>query len=181
MNFSVPQAEDTEQETAAEAVEAKTTELKKTSVSSLLFSLAPVFFQGLIIQWTLAYAIILTFCYDWWVFQGTGNVVIDTTQTEDMMESQRMTCAILGFWLVTIAGYSAVFGARSRVGSIMTCAVLIMVSFSTNLMASSSGTSILSLPIYSFSGFDINVPDSLAVMSLLGCIVNLLQPVAPLV
>ena len=180
MNFSTPQAEDTKQETA-EVFEEVRTELKKTSVSSLLFSLAPVFFQGLIIQWTLAYAIILTFCYDWWVFQGTGNVVIDTTQTEDMMESQRMTCAILGTWLVTIAGYSAVFGARSRVGSIMTCAVLIMVSFSTNLMASSSGTSIPSLPIYSFSGFDINVPDSLAVMSLLGCIVNLLQPVAPLV
>ena len=72
-----------------------------------------------------------------------------------MMENQRESCAIYGAWLVTIVGYSMVFGARSKSGAILTGSVLTMVAFSTKLI----DMSVLSLPVYSFEGFDITVPD----------------------
>ena len=153
---------------------------QSTSVLAILFSLTPMFVQCLLIQWTFAFAVILTFFFDWWVFHGTLNAIDKTegegpvTELEAMMENQRESCAIYGAWLVTIVGYSVVFGARSKTGAILTGSVLTMVAFSTKLI----DMSVLSLPIYSYEGFDITVPDLLAVMGMIGCIATLLQPVA---
>ena len=150
---------------------------QNTSVLSILFSLTPMFIQCLLIQWTFAFAVILTFFFDWWVY-GTLNAIDKTegvgpvTEVEAMMENQRESCAIYGAWLVTIVGYSVVFGARSKAGAILTGSVLTMVAFSTKLI----DMSVLSLPIYSYEGFDITVPDLLAVMGMIGCIATLLQP-----
>ena len=152
---------------------------QSTSVLSILFSLTPMFIQCLLIQWTFAFAVILTFFFDWWVYHGTLNAkktegVGPVSENEAMMENQRESCAIYGAWLVTIVGYSMVFGARSKSGAILTGSVLTMVAFSTKLI----DMSVLSLPVYSFEGFDITVPDLLAVVGMIGCIAALLQPVA---
>jgi len=138
-----------------------------------------MFVQCLLIQWTFAFAVILTFFFDWWVYNGTLNAIDKTegvgpvTEIEAMM-NQRESCAIYGAWLVTIVGYSVVFGARSKAGAILTGSVLTMVAFSTKLI----DMSVLSLPVYSYEGFDITVPDLLALMGMTGCIATLLQPVA---
>ena len=152
------------------------TKEQSTSVLAILFSLTPTFIQCLLIQWTFAFAVILTFFFDWWVYHGTLNAKTEgvgpVTELEAMMENQRESCAIYGAWLVTIVGYSVVFGARSKAGAILTGSVLIMVAFSTKLI----DMSVPSLPIYSYGGFDITVPDLLAVMGMSGCIATLLQP-----
>jgi len=157
------------------AVESKVVAKEQsTSVLAILFSLTPMFVQCLLIQWTFAFAVILTFFFDWWVYHGTLNAIPQgpVTEVEAMMENQRESCAIYGAWLVTIVGYSVVFGARSKVGAILTGSVLTMVAFSTKLI----DMSVLSLPVYSYEGFDITVPDLLALMGMIGCIATLLQP-----
>ena len=184
------QEENTKQETNVESKEVVTTKNESseqtTSMMAILFSLTPVFFQGLVIQWTLAYSVILTFCFDWWVWHGTGKVVNiqefgPMEEVEAMIEDQRDLCMIFGFWLITIVGYSILFGANNRAGWIVTGAVYTMVSFAAKMLTSGSNgrISVPSLPIYSHMGFDISVPDLLAVLSMVGCITVLLQPVAP--
>jgi len=145
----------------------KSTEEKTPMIESLL-PLVPVFFHALVIQWTLAFAIMISFGFDWYVSQiGPGG-------GEDMA-SQRAPCVTLGLWLVTIAGYSFAFGAHSRAGWILTGLSLAMASFSTKFMTDDS-TPVPSLPIYSFSGFEVNVPAVLVVLCLVGFAVVLKQP-----
>lgn len=179
------QEEDTKQETKVDSKEVVTNSSEPTtSMMAILFSLTPVFFQGLVIQWTLAFSVILTFCFDWWVWHGTGNVVNiqefgPVEEVEAMIEDQRDVCMIFGFWLITIVGYSILFGANNRAGWIVTGAVYTMVSFSAKMLTAGSNgrISVPSLPIYSYSGFDVTVPDLLAALSMVGCIFVLLQPV----
>lgn len=145
---------------------------QKPSMSKDLLELCPVFFQALVSLWTLAFAIMMIFCLDWWTFElGPNN------GEEDIVANQRESCAILGLWLVTIAINFAACGAQSQAGWILTGSTLAMASFSSKLIGSkSSTTSIPSLPIYSISGFDLNVLDSLVVLCLVGYAAVLLQP-----
>lgn len=144
---------------------------KKKSVFATLRPLAPVFSQGLLVQWTLAFAIAMTVGYDVWTTAFGPHDYVDTI-------IERESCAILGLWLCTIAGYLVAFGAESRAGWMLSSFALMMVSLSAKLMAD-SGRSAPSFPIYSVSGFDINVPDLLVAFGLVGCAAVLSQPAAP--
>ena len=131
-----------------------------------LLQLSPMFFHA--IQWTLAFAFVMAFCFDWWLFEFGPDI-------EEDAAAQRSTCVTLGLWLVTIVGYAIVCGSSSRAGWILTGSSLTMASFSTKL-TTSVGTPVPSLPIYSISGVDINVPDLLMILCLVGCATSLMAP-----
>ena len=141
---------------------------EKTPMIESPLPLVPVFLHALVIQWTLAFAIMISFGFDWYVSQ------LGPDGGEDMA-SQRAPCVTLGLWLVTIAGYSFALGAHSRAGWILTGSSLAMASFSTKFMTDDS-TPVPSLPIYSFSGFEVNVPAVLVVLCLVGFAIVLKQP-----
>ncbi|KAL9191441.1 hypothetical protein ACHAXT_001147 [Thalassiosira profunda] len=124
-------------------------------IMAYLFQLSPVFFHALTIQWTLAFAVVMAFCYDWWLFEFGPDY-------EDAA-SQQATCFTLGLWLVTIAGYAIAFGPGSRAGWILTGSALTMVSFSAKMIAPGV-TSVPFLPIHSFNGFEVNVEALLTVL-----------------
>lgn len=159
--------EDTKQD---EANEESTTEKKTTMIGNLL-PLTPAFFQAILIQWTLAFAVIMMLGLDWWTLEFGPESGMD-------LASEHVPCAILGLWLVTIAVYSIAFGAQSPAGWVLSGSALTMTSFATKLM-NSYGVIVPSLPIYSYSGFDVNVPDSLVILCLVGCVAVLSQPKAP--
>ena len=134
-----------------------------------LLHLSPMFFHAIVIQWTLAFAFVMAFCFDWWLFEFGPDI------EEEDVTAQRSTCVTLGLWLVTIVGYAIVCGSSSRAGWILTGSSLTMASFSTKLITS-VGTPVPSLPIYSVSGIDINVPDLLMILCLVGCAAALMLP-----
>jgi hypothetical protein len=126
-----------------------------------------VFLHSIIIQWSIAFAVIMTFCLDWWSFQfGPINV--------EVLSSQRASSAILGIWLVTIAGYSIAFGTFSQVGWILTTSSLAMLSFAVKML--DEDISSASLPVYRVFRFGINIPDLLLCISLAACIFVMKQP-----
>ncbi|KAL7526064.1 hypothetical protein ACHAXR_001296, partial [Thalassiosira sp. AJA248-18] len=145
-------------------------ESKKESTAEPLLSLLPVFLHALVIQWTLALAISMAFGFDWWLSH------LGPKDGEGIVESQRAYCVTLALWLGTIVCYAVAFGAHSRAGWFFTGTALAVSSFSTKLMTGEE-TPVPSLPIYSFSGFDINVPDVLVVLCILGFAAVLKQPV----
>lgn len=126
-----------------------------------------VFLHSIIIQWSIAFAVIMTFCLDWWSFQfGPSNV--------EILSSQRASSAILGIWLVTIAGYSIAFGTFSQVGWILTTSSLAMLSFAVKML--DEDVSSASLPVYRVFRCGINIPDLLLCISLVACIFVMKQP-----
>lgn len=126
-----------------------------------------VFLHSVVIQWSIAFAIIMTFCLDWWLFQF-GTTVDGVSPTE------RASCAILGIWLITVSANSIVFGTFSRVGWILTTSSLAMLSFAVKMLK--DAVSSASLPVYQVDGKPINVPDLLLTISLLAFIFVVKQP-----
>lgn len=126
-----------------------------------------VFLHSVVIQWSIAFAIIMTFCLDWWLFQF-GTTVDGVSPTE------RASCAILGIWLITVSANSIVFGTFSRVGWILTTSSLAMLSFAVKMLK--DDVSSASLPVYQVNGNAVNVPDLLLSISLLAFIFVMKQP-----
>eukprot|EP00578_Thalassiosira_sp_NH16_P009813 CAMPEP_0181113310 /NCGR_PEP_ID=MMETSP1071-20121207/20279_1 /TAXON_ID=35127 /ORGANISM="Thalassiosira sp., Strain NH16" /LENGTH=510 /DNA_ID=CAMNT_0023197339 /DNA_START=86 /DNA_END=1618 /DNA_ORIENTATION=- len=168
-----PKAENPKEEVEKPEMKEEVVGSSEENSSMDLLELCPVLFQALVSLWTLAFAIMMMFCLDWWTLElGPNN------EEEDIVANQRDFCGILGLWLVTIVVNFVVFGAQSQAGWILTGTTLAMASFSSKLIASENGaTAIPSLPIYTISGFDVNVLDSLVVLCLVGYAAVLLQPV----
>jgi len=156
-----------EQKVEVKAAKTASADPKISFIGSLL---SPVFFGAVLVQWTLGFATLMTISFDWWTLKnGPDN------EGESLIASEREPSAILGLWLVTIVGYFVTIGAQSRAGWLVTTLALSMASAATKLM-SGGDTSVPALPIYSYSGFNVNVPDMLVVVSLAGCVASLLQP-----
>ena len=112
----------------------------------------------------------MTFFLDWWLFQ------FGPTTTVEVSSSERASCAILGIWLITVSGYSIVFGTFSQVGWILTTSSLAMLSFAVKMLDENMSSA--SLPVYQVSGYGINIPDLLLCISLLASIFVMKQPEA---
>lgn len=148
------------EEEAVEEVEAN--EAPKTSVLPFI----TVFLHSVIIQWSIAFAVIMSFCLDWWLFQfGSSNEVVS---------SQRGSSAMLGMWLVTIAGYSLVFGTFSQKGWIITTSSLAVLSFAVKMY----DEDVVSLPVYQVFGLGITIPDLLLCISFVASLFVMNQPPA---
>ncbi|KAL3804375.1 hypothetical protein HJC23_011303 [Cyclotella cryptica] len=135
-----------------------------TSIRSYIPSVA-VFLYAIFLQWTVAFAAILVFFLDWFVFEFHPN------GAGADYSNQRASCAILGLWLVTVAGYSIFLGAQSLAGWILATGSISMASFALkiNWGASEQHDVVLpSLPIYSTAYFDINVLDALLFVAFAG-------------
>eukprot|EP01082_Thalassiosira_pseudonana_P011038 g9928.t1 g9928 contig4:897767-899305(+) len=150
--------------------DAKPMQLKLTSYLPQL----SVFLHALLLQWTLAFAITLTFCLDWFMFEFCPEGACTG------YSNQRASSAILGLWLVTIVGYSIALGTNNIAGWILTTAALAMSSFSAKAIrwgdANDVYVSVASVPIYSVASLEINVPDLLVLIGLVGCTVLLATP-----
>lgn len=126
-----------------------------------------VFLHSVIIQWSIAFAVIMTFCLDWWLFQfGSSN--------DEVLSSQRASSSMLGMWLVTIAGYSIAFGTFSQVGWILTTSSLVMLSFAAKMYDEEMASA--SLPVYHVNDYGITIPDLLLCISFVACLFVLKQP-----
>ena len=158
-----------------QAIKPTVSKAKKESIFASLIPLLPVFFHALFIQWTLAFAGSITLGLDWWTSQHDLTVDEEGTAT---WESQKSSCVMLGLWLATIAVSATAFGASSRAGWICTGASMAVASFAARLMANEDGTSVPSLPIASYSGYHVNVPDLLVATCVFGLVAALKQPVA---
>lgn len=83
--------------------------------------------------------------------------------------NQRTFCAILGFWLVTLAGYSIVLGPHSMVGWIIATSSLAMAKGAMKMDWGENYDTILpSLPLYSIASLDITVLDALIFIGFAG-------------
>lgn len=151
-------------EAKEEVVQEEANEATKTS----FLPHAAVFLHSVIIQWSIAFAVIMTFCLDWWLFQFAPSA-------EEVLSSQRASSAILGIWLVTIAGYSIAFGTFSQVGWILTTSSLAMLSFAVKMLDEETLSS-ASLPVYEVFGYGINIPDLLLCISFVACVFVMKQP-----
>jgi len=142
---------------------------QKVPIMEPLLELAPVFLHTLVILWTVAFATMITFSFDWWVFQ------LGPIGGDDMV-SQKGSCFTLGLWLVTIIGNAIAFGAESKAGWILTGSSFAVASFSTKFIADGQ-TTVPFLPIYSFNGIDVCVLPALVVLCMAGFSAVLKQPV----
>lgn len=150
--------------TEEEPTEAVVEEQDLAGTESIATDLITVFLHSIVILWTLAFAASISFGFDWWLAHlGHETAAID-------MESQRATCAILGLWLASVACYTIAFGYGSRAGWALNCVSFAMASFAVKvLMADRNGIiAAPSLPIYSASGFEVTVLDTLQALSLVG-------------
>ncbi|KAL7519907.1 hypothetical protein ACHAWX_004661 [Stephanocyclus meneghinianus] len=132
-----------------------------------------VFLYTIFLQWTIAFAAVLVFFLDWFVFEFHPN------SSDADYSNQRASCAILGFWLVTVAGYFVFLGAQNLAGWILATASLSMASFvvKTNWGAREQHDIALpSLPIYSISYVHINVLDALVLVAFAGWFILSLAP-----
>ncbi len=160
LSFRTQAAEEPIVEAAAAAEEEDANEAPKTSVLPFI----TVFLHSVIIQWSIAFAVIMTFCLDWWLFQfGSSNEVVS---------SQRGSSAMLGMWLVTIAGYSLVFGTFSQKGWMLTTSALAVLSFAVKMY----DEDVVSLPVYQAFGLGITIPDLLLCISFVACLFVMNQP-----
>mmetsp|Transcript_706 Transcript_706/g.1107 ORF Transcript_706/g.1107 Transcript_706/m.1107 type:complete len:465 (-) Transcript_706:190-1584(-) len=125
-----------------------------------------VFLHSVIIQWSIAFAVIMTFCLDWWLFQFGSS--------EEVLSSQRASSSMLGMWLVTIAGYSIAFGTFSQVGWMLTTSSLAMLSFAVKMYDDDMSSA--SLPVYQVFGRGITIPDLLLCISFVACVFVMKQP-----
>ncbi len=146
-----------------EAVEEETDEAPKTSFLPHF----AVFLHSVILQWSIAFAVIMTFCLDWWLFQFGSS-------SDEVPSSQRASSFMLGMWLVTIAGYSIAFGTFSQVGWILTTSSLAMLSFACKMYDEDMASA--SLPVYQVFGLGITIPDLLLCISFVACIFVMNQP-----
>lgn len=86
--------------------------------------------------------------------------------------NQRTSCAILGLWIVTIAGYSIVLGAHSIVGWVLATSSLAMAKFAIKMnWGESYDVSMPSVPVYSVSSLDITILDALIAVGFAGWLV----------
>jgi len=145
-----------------EAVEEEANDAPKTSFLPHF----AVFLHSVIIQWSIAFAVIMTFCLDWWLFQFGSS--------EEVLSSQRASSSMLGMWLVTIAGYSIAFGTFSQVGWILTTSSLAMLSFAVKMYDDDMSSA--SLPVYQVFGRGITIPDLLLCISFVACVFVMKQP-----
>jgi len=145
-----------------EAVEEEANDAPKTSFLPHF----AVFLHSVIIQWSIAFAVIMTFCLDWWLFQFGSS--------EEVLSSQRASSSMLGMWLVTIAGYSIAFGTFSQVGWILTTSSLAMLSFAVKMYDEDMSSA--SLPVYQVFGRGITIPDLLLCISFVACVFVMKQP-----
>jgi len=146
----------------------------QSKIGSLL-DLFPVFFHVLVVLWTLSFAVMMSFGFDWYLSHASP----DIGSEDNMLSHQRAPCATLGLWLVSIVAFSIAFGPRSVAGWILTGLSLTMASFSTTLVTTDETTPVPSLPIYSHSDIDVKMLDLLVVLCLLGTITTLKRPAAP--
>lgn len=135
----------------------------KSSKTSYLPHFA-VFLHSVFVQWSIAFAVIMTFCLDWWFFQ------FGPTSTKEVPSSQRASSSILGIWLITVAGYSIAFGTFSKVGWILTTSSLAMLSFAVKMLDEDMSSA--SLPVY----VGISIPDLLLCISFAACLFVMKQP-----
>ena len=145
-----------------------------------------VFLYTLFLQWSVAFAVVLVFFLDWFAVSYIGGMSWPFSQTHQSFQfefhpqgsdadysNQRTTCAVLGLWLVTIAGYSIVLGAQSMVGWVLATSSLAMAKFAIQMnWGESYDVSLLpSLPIYSSSSFDMTALDALILVGFAGWLV----------
>eukprot|EP00986_Skeletonema_menzelii_P002310 scaffold627_cov144-Skeletonema_menzelii.AAC.19 len=167
-----PVVEEEKKEAAAPAVETQAAEanVEEEKIEAPKISFIPhfaVFLHSVIIQWSIAFAVIMTFCLDWWIFQfGPSN--------DEVLSSQRASSSMLGMWLVTIAGYSIAFGTFSQLGWILTTSSLAMLSFAAKMYGDEMASA--SLPVYQVFGRGISIPDLLLCISFVACLFVMKQP-----
>ena len=158
----------------------KVEDKKETTTPMFIQAMLPalsVFLHALLLQWTLAFAVIMTFFSDWFIFEFCADgACVGLPDNGYELTNQRAACANFGLWLVTIAGYSIAFGTYSKVGWILTTSSLAMASFAVKAdwLGDANGVTrpVPSLPIY----YNVNVPDLLVILGLIGCIVLMQQP-----
>lgn len=107
----------------------------------------------------------MTFCLDWWLFQFGSS-------SEEVLSSQRASSAMIGMWLITIAGYSIVFGTFSQKGWILTTSSLAVLSLAVKMY----DEDMVSLPVYQVFGLGITIPDLLLCISFVACLLVMNQP-----
>ena len=167
--FRLKAVETKEEEPAAVQEEAVQEEASEEETKISFLPHFAVFLHSVIIQWSVAFAVIMTFCLDWWLFQFGPS-------SKEVLSSQRSSSAMLGMWLVTIAGYSIAFGTFSQVGWILTTSTLAMLSFAVKMV--DEDISSASLPVYKLFGYGINIPDMLLCISFVACIFVTMHPPA---
>ena len=89
--------------------------------------------------------------------------------TDAEYSNQRTSSALLGFWLVSIAGYSIALGSQSMVGWIIATASLTMAKFAiTTDWGENYDISLPSSPVFSTSFLDVTILDALIVTGFAG-------------
>ena len=82
---------------------------------------------------------------------------------------QRTSCAILGLWLVTLAGYSIVLGPHSMVGWVLATSSMAMAKFAMKMDWGENYDTVLpSIPLYSIASVDITFLDALIAIGFAG-------------
>lgn len=182
LHFSVQQQEIEEPEAEAEAKPAAKEDVKESSTEQegsapgSLLELTSVFLYFLVLLWTLAFAVMMSFGFDWFVSE------LGPDDGAKELSSQRAPCSMLALWLVTIAAYSVGYGPQSRAGWCLTGSALAAASYAARTLvalgAGGAAPSVPTLPVWSNADLDLdaNVPDLLAALCLAGLLSALLRP-----